>query len=84
MSFPQGETVKRLILKSSYADGPKAKLVLNDEVDNEGDFNIDVENDDDVVSTWINREQAVALIAHLKAVFSLDTPNTNPLIRYED
>jgi len=57
----------------SIVSGTNERLIVEDALDSDGELNISmvVYSSDDDTDTWINKEMAVELIAHLKRVFEI-------------
>ena len=57
----------------SIVSGTNERLIVEDALDGDGELNISmaVYSSDDYTDTWINKEMAVELIAHLKRVFEI-------------
>jgi len=58
----------------SIVSGTNERLIVEDALDGDGELNISMavySSDDESTDTWINKEMAVELIAHLKRVFEI-------------
>lgn len=58
----------------SIVTGTNQRLFMDDKPDSDGEMNISMpihSDDGDTADTWINKEMAIEIIAHLTAVFEI-------------